>query len=136
MSEDYEKLLDRALEVVPKLTLERGRLQVPEPELVTMGNCTVLRNFRSIASSLDREPEHLMKYLLRELGVAGSAKGAQAIFQSRFARPVIDERIKRYIDEFVLCRECAKPDTKLLKRGRVYMLKCGACGALASVRSV
>lgn len=132
----YEKLLDRALEQIPKTVFESSRFQIPEADVVIVGNRTTLRNFRSIASALNRDPDHLMKYLLRELGAAGNVEGNQAIFQGRFVKPAVDERIGRYTEEFVLCRECRKPDTKLIKRERVQMLQCEACGARASVRGV
>ncbi|MDI6642561.1 MAG: translation initiation factor IF-2 subunit beta [Candidatus Hodarchaeaceae archaeon] len=136
MGESYEQLLDRALEQVPKAVFESARFQIPDADVVTAGNRTVFRNFRAVATSLNREPDHLAKYLLRELGAAGEVKGAQAIFQGKFSNATIDERIKRYAEEFVLCRECGKPDTKLERRERVYILRCEACGARASVRSV
>jgi translation initiation factor 2 subunit 2 len=136
MSEDYERLLDRALEQVPKAVLESSRFQIPEAEAAIVGNRTILRNFRGLASALNREPEHLMKYLLRELGAAGNLEGNQAVFQGKFSRTVINDRIKRYVEEFVICRECGKPDTRLERHGRIYMLRCEACGARASMRSV
>jgi translation initiation factor 2 subunit 2 len=77
-----------------------------------------------------------MKYLLRELGVAGGAQGTQAVFQGKFSNTIVNERIRRYVEEFVLCRECKKPDTKLERRERVYMLRCEACGARTSVRGI
>ncbi|KUO39645.1 MAG: translation initiation factor IF-2 subunit beta [Hadesarchaea archaeon DG-33-1] len=133
---EYDKLLDRALEQIPKAVFEKSRFQIPEADVVIVGNRTILRNFRSIASALNREPEHLIKYLLRELGVAGNLEGNQAVFQGKFVRSAVDDRIKRYVEEFVLCRECGKPDTRIVKRERIQMLKCEACGARASVRSV
>lgn len=133
---EYEKLLDRALEQIPKAVFEKSRFQIPEADVVIVGNRTVLRNFRSIASALNREPEHLIKYLLRELGAAGNLEGNQAVFQGKFVKSAVDDRIKRYVEEFVLCRECGKPDTRLIKRERIQMLKCEACGARASVRSI
>jgi len=136
MSEDYEKLLDRALEQVPKAVLESSRFQIPEAEVSIVGNRTIFRNFRGIASALNREPEHLVKYLLRELGVAGNLEGTQAVFQGKFSNTAVNERVRRYAEEFVLCRECGKPDTRLERRERIYMLRCEACGARASVRSV
>ena len=136
MAESYEQLLERALEQVPRAVFESARFQLPEAEVVTVGNRTIIRNFRSIATALNREPDHIMKYLLRELGAAGEAQGAQAVFQGKFAKATVDERIKRYAQEFVLCRECGKPDTKLERRERIYILRCEACGARESVRSV
>ena len=133
---EYEKLLDRALEQVPKAVFEKSRFQIPEADVVVVGNRTTLRNFRGIAGAINREPEHLMKYLLRELGAAGNLEGNQAVFQGKFVKSAVDDRIRRYVEEFVLCRECGKPDTKLIRRERIQMLKCEACGARASVRSV
>jgi len=112
-------LLDRALEQVPKAVLESSRFQIPEAEVVIVGNRTILRNFRNLASALNREPEHLVKYLLRELGAAGNLEGNQAIFQGKFSRDAVNDRVKRYVEGFVS-----------------YMLQCEACGARASVRSV
>lgn len=136
MSEDYEKLLDRALERIPKAVFESSRFQIPEAEVSIVGNRTILRNFQGISSALNREPEHLIKYLLRELGAAGNLEGTQAVFQGKFLKTIVDDRIRRYAEEFVLCRECGKPDTRLGRRERVYMLRCEACGARTSVRSV
>ena len=136
MSEDYEKLLDRALEQVPKAVFESSRFQIPEAEVSIIGNRTIIRNFRGIASTLNREPEHLLKYLLRELGAAGNLEGTQAVFQGKFSKTTVDNRVRRYAEEFVLCRECGKPDTRLERHERLYMLRCEACGARTSVRSV
>ncbi len=136
MSEDYGKMLDSVLKQIPKAVFESSRFQIPEAEVSTIGNRTILRNFRSIASALNREPEHLIKYLLRELGAAGNLEGTQAVFQGKFFKNTVDDRVRRYADEFVLCRECGKPDTRLERHERVYVLRCEACGARASMRSV
>jgi translation initiation factor 2 subunit 2 len=134
--ESYEELLDRALGQIPRVVFETSRFQVPEPDVTTAGNQTAIKNLRSIASSLNREPEHLVKYMLRELAVAGIFKETQLILQGKFPKNIIDGRIRRYMEEFVLCGECKKPDTKLEKVGKVHVLRCEACGAKSPVRSV
>ena len=132
---EYEKLLERALERIPKV-LERERFKIPEADVVVVGNRTILRNLREVATALNREPSHLMKYLLRELGTAGGVEGSQAVFQGKFSKSVLDERVARYTEEFVLCRECGRPDTRFLRIERAYVLRCEACGARASVRVI
>ena len=136
MEKDYEKSLDRAMETIPKAVFEKERFQVPEVEINVVGNRTMIKNFKAIVSTLNREPEHLIKYLLRELGVAGNMDGNQAVFQGKFSKAAVDDRIKRYVEEFVLCRECGGPDTKLVRKDRVHILRCEACGARTAVRSV
>ncbi|MEM0359550.1 MAG: translation initiation factor IF-2 subunit beta [Candidatus Hadarchaeales archaeon] len=134
--EKYQEWLEKALQVLPKVESDRERLKVPEPEVVTAGNRTVLKNLKAIASALNRDPQHLMKFLLRELGAAGSSDGSQAFFQGRFTPSVIKGRIDRYMEEFVKCKSCNRPDTKLVKQGRIYMMRCEACGARSSVRNI
>ncbi len=43
-------------------------------------------NFGEIADVLNRDPEHLLKFLLRELGTAGKVEGTRVIFQGRFSQ--------------------------------------------------
>lgn len=136
MEKDYERSLDRAMEMIPKAVAEKERFQIPEAETNVVGNRTTIKNFKAIVGALNREPEHLIKYLLRELGVAGNMDGNQAVFQGKFSKAAVDDRIKRYVEEFVLCRECGGPDTKLVRKDRVHILRCEACGARTAVRSV
>lgn len=136
MTESYEQMLDRALGQIPKTVFESARFQIPEAEVEIIGNRTIIRNLKGVATAINREPNHLMKYLLRELGAAGDAQGIQAVFQGKFSNNIVNERIRHYVEEFVLCRECGKPDTKLERRERIYILRCEACGARTSVRGI
>ncbi len=36
--------------------------------------------------------------------------------------------MEQYVNEFVLCKECKKLDTKLIKEGRLTFINCLACG--------
>jgi translation initiation factor 2 subunit 2 len=36
---------------------------------------------------------------------------------------------------FVICSECNRPDTHLVKQGRELLIRCDACGAFRSVKS-
>lgn len=136
MPENYDELLDRALEQVPEFTAKKERFEVPKVKMDVSGNQTALQNLKSIADELNRDPDHLMKYLLRELGTAGNREGTRGVFQGRFEVKSVQERINRYVEEFVLCSECRKPDTKMVKEGRITLLKCEACGARSSIGKV
>lgn len=133
MSEDYEDMLDRALEEIPETPREKGRFEIPKADVDISGNRTTLKNLKSIADDLGRNPDHLMKYLLNELGTAGNREGSNGVFQGKFKRDSVQERIDSYTEEYVLCKECKRPDTELIKEGGVTLLKCEACGARSSV---
>lgn len=126
---DYLANLDRALKQVPEIKGSGERFVVPEPKLLTEGKTTVLENFASIVDKLNREPEHILKFLLRELGTAGKIDGSRAIFQRRLTTGVLTELINAYVKEYVTCSECGRPDTHLIKSERVLTLRCDACGA-------
>ncbi len=126
---DYLADLERALNQVPEIKGSGERFVVPEPKLLTEGKTTVLENFTAIADKLNREPEHLFKFLLRELGTAGKLEGTRAIFHGRFTSAVISELIDAYVKDYVTCSECGRPDTHLIKSDRILTLRCDACGA-------
>lgn len=136
MTENYDKLLDRALAQVPETITKRERFEIPNVEIDISGNQTSIQNLKSISDELNRAPDHLMKYLLKEIGTAGNREGVRGVFQGRFKKRSVQDRINRYVEEFVICPECQKPDTKLIKEGRITLLKCEACGARSSVGKV
>ncbi len=134
--ENYERLLDRARQQLPPEVFERKRFEIPKSVIFVEGNRTIVRNYRDIASALNRDPQHLMKYLMRELATAGIIEGQRAIFQGKFTNKALDELISRYTHTYVLCSECGKPDTHIEKQDRFYFLVCEACGARASIKAI
>ena len=126
---DYELLLERAKKKLPHTLESHDRFQVPEADVMIEGKTTVIRNFGDIADALRREPDHLLGYLLRELGTAGSMEGRRVVFKGKVAVAQVADRIKNYVDEYVLCSECSRPDTKIVKDGRILILVCETCGA-------
>jgi translation initiation factor 2 subunit 2 len=132
--ENYEKLLDEAYGKVKPI--EHGeRFEIPKIEGHIEGSKTILTNLQQIASHIRRDINHLLKYLLRELATSGAIKGNRVILQRKISSQKINDKIKSYVDEFVICRECGKPDTELMKQDRFTFVHCLACGAKHSVRS-
>jgi len=126
---DYLADLDRALSKLPEIKGTGERFVVPDPKLLTEGKTTVLENFAAIADKMNRDPEHVFKFLLRELGTAGKREGHRAIFQGKFSSSVFFQLIDAYIKDYVTCSECGRPDTHLVKVERFLALRCDACGA-------
>ncbi|MBU3967788.1 MAG: translation initiation factor IF-2 subunit beta [Euryarchaeota archaeon] len=126
---DYLVNLDRALSKLPEIKGTGERFVVPEPKLLTEGKTTVLENFAVIVDKLNRAPEHVFKFLLRELGTAGKRDGNRVIFQGKFSSSVFFQLVDAYIKDYVTCSECGRPDTHLIKVERFLALRCDACGA-------
>ena len=127
--DDYLSLLDRAKGQLPETIEKHERFTVPEPDIFQEGKTTVIKNWGDITDALRREPEHLLQYLLRELGTPGTIEGRRVVFKARLAPIQIAERVQSYTETFVLCSECGRPDTHIVKEGRILILECEACGA-------
>ena len=129
MADDYLELLDRAKGKLPETIEKHERFNIPEPDILQEGKITVLRNFVDITDALRRDPEHTLQFLLREMGTPGNLDGRRAIFKAKLSAAQLMERIDNYSDTFVVCSECGRPDTRMVKDGRIMTLECDACGA-------
>ncbi len=134
MIPSYEDLLKEAYTHITEPTEAEDRFLVPAARAFIEGKTTVLENFVEIANTLRRDQDHLMKYLLGELGTAGKIEGSRAVFSGKFEQEQIDAIIRDYIEGYVICSECGKPDTRLVKVDRILTLKCDACGGHRPVR--
>tara|TARA_Y100000296_G_scaffold87409_1_gene133206 strand:- start:2262 stop:2672 length:411 start_codon:yes stop_codon:yes gene_type:complete len=132
---EYEKLLDEVYKKVKQVSANSERFEIPKVEGYFEGRKTIIVNFSQIVSHLRRKPEHLQKFLLRELATSGQSEGGRLVLNIKVPSTKIKQKIEEYVKEFVLCKECKKPDTELLKEDRLLFIHCLACGAKHSVRS-
>jgi len=132
---DYNKLLKRVMEAAPKKEVVEDRFKLPKAEIFYEGNSTVIKNFDKISDAVNRAPDLILKFLLGGLGTAGELNGPRVVFQGKIPSKDIQEKLMDYIDTYVMCSECNKPDTHLVKQGRTMLIRCDACGAFRSVKS-
>ncbi len=127
--EDYMAMLDRAKSQIPDVIEQHERFELPELDIIQEGKITIFRNFIDITDKIRREPQHLLQYLLKELGTPGDLEGRRVVFKAKIAPQRIDEKIRDYTETYVICSECGRPDTHIEKEDRMSILVCEACGA-------
>ena len=132
--ESYEELLNKAYESIKVVESNGERFEIPKIEGRFEGKKTILTNVFQITSHLRRNPEHFQKFLLRELATSGQKEGDRLILNNKVSSKKINPKIERYVNEFVLCKTCNKPDTEIIKEGKQTMLHCLACGAKHPIR--
>ena len=132
----YDKLYARFRQNVPPEVYEHKRFVAPQIESFIQGNMTFFTNFKEFAHALNRKPEFILKFFTKEMATAGNFDGNRAIFQGKKSNAVIRELADRFIQNYVLCNECGKPDTRLDKQKRFLFLVCEACGAQESVKLI
>jgi translation initiation factor 2 subunit 2 len=133
--ESYEEMLARAKEVLPDEAEETSRFTIPNVKGHLEGSKTIINNWTQIADVLRRKPEHMLKYVQKEMATPGEIIKVSVVFGSKLSASKINDKIKQYADEFVYCKTCGKPDTKLTREATIYFVICQACGAKNSIQS-
>ena len=136
--EDYDKMLQRARSQVPADAFKRSgeRFQVPGVQLMLQGNRSIWQNFHEIVEVLNRPGKEVLKYISGQLATAGGFEGSNAIFQGKFTANSVDDVLAHYIEYYVICPVCGRPDTSEVRDESAYWLSCSACGARTSIRPV
>lgn len=132
---NYETMLKNARSILPEKVDVSSRFEVPKVRGRIEGNKTIISNFFQISDVIGRKPQHLLKYVLKELATPGVLKNQTLVFGSKISASKINEKIDAYVEEFVFCKECRGPDTKMVKEGDIYYIKCQVCGARHSFYS-
>lgn len=132
----YEDLLKKAQSELPEHRSDAQRFTIEKVNGHIEGSKTIISNLKQIAKTIGRDPNHLLKYLLRETASAGKFVGTRAIFPSKISASAFNKKIKKYASEFVYCSECDKPDTSLIEDKGVIYLRCQACGAKKPVKNI
>lgn len=136
MEYSYEELLKRARSQIPEVSSKRERLELPRIVHSVIGMRTIIHNFKEIAEALNRDPRHLLKFLTREMATAATMQESRIIFQGKFSQVTFERLLQRYMEQFVTCPVCKRPDTKIVKEKRLSFLVCEACGAKSSIRQL
>ncbi|KAH7837647.1 hypothetical protein Vadar_016303 [Vaccinium darrowii] len=139
---EYEELMGRVFNILrennPELAGDRRRTVMRPPQVLREGTKkTVFVNFMDLCKTMHRQPEHVMTFLLAEMGTNGSLDGQQRlVVKGRFAPKNFEGILRRYVNEYVICNGCKSPDTILSKENRLFFLRCEKCGSGRSVAPI
>lgn len=130
----YDDLLSRVFNTIREKNPnvndgEKIKLTLKPPQVARIGTKrTSFSNFGEICKSLKRQEKHLHQYLLAELGTNGSIDANNALtIKGRFQQKQIENVLRSYIKEYVICKTCRSPDTSLQKEERLSVLLCNNC---------
>jgi len=139
----YFTLLDVCYEQLysnnPKM-MKKNRCRILPPNVTFSGRKkTLYTNMKETAQQLNREFDHLKSFLFAELGTTGNIDGTcRLILKGRFRVNQVQSVLSKYASQYVICKNCGSPDTKLNKdkSTRLYSLICSNCGSQRRVVSV
>ena len=133
----YEEMLDNLYKALPERTKKHERFEMPQADSFLQGNKTIIKNYSAILKTTGRSEKHLFKFITKETATAASIdESGRLILNGKFYQTQVNDLIKNYVKQFVLCPECDRPDTKVIEKQGIKMLKCEACGAISSVKGL
>ena len=127
---DYKKLLEKARKEMPKKSEKSDRFNPPQVDSFIEGKVTIVKNLNKVADYLNRDINHIIKYLSKELATSGNIDGNRVIFVGKFKNFIVNKKTEQYIQEYVTCKECGSPDTKIEKENRIKVIHCMACQSI------
>jgi len=100
------------------------------------GMKTMISNLDKIAQVLMRDPNHLLRYIVKRLATSGSRADDKVILKGKFKNDQLNSLVEEYMREYVYCPVCNRPDTSLTKEKGIVYLTCSSCGARVAVKKV
>ncbi|RVD90962.1 eukaryotic translation initiation factor [Tubulinosema ratisbonensis] len=133
----YKYLLDKAMKELDKLRGPTNQ-QSKIPLDVRREGGKITFNLKEVSAHLNREEDHLKMFILSELNTSGNVNSEGRLsIKGRFTKKQLQDTIRDYIDQFVVCKSCFKTDdTIIYKENRMYFLKCNLCNAIRHVGSI
>ena len=90
----YQELLEKLYKEVKPITSSSERFEVPQIKGHVEGVKTIVTNIFQIASLLRRKPEHLIKFLSRELAALSVIEGDRVIFNRKLHSEMINRKLE------------------------------------------
>jgi len=135
----YEELAKRIFNLINSSRPEEKTVYKMKPPVVYREGTsrTVWVNFAEICKIMDRQQDHVLSFVLAEVGSTGSIDGNQRlVIRGRFQPKHIENILRNYIGEYVKCHTCKSPETHLKKENRLTFMVCEKCGSSRSVTAI
>lgn len=96
---------------------------------------TVITNMSDIARAMERPPEYPTKFLGFELGLLTKCEAEQNkyVVNGKHDAEALAQCLDKFIEKYVLCKQCRNPETDLSVKGESIFAKCRACGKTSPV---
>ena len=135
-----DKLLDRAYILLKKE--QKQKKAFVKPEISNHNRKSYITNFMDFSESINREPEHIRKFLNKDMNVDvsftkednfNSDEISGLKFNNMFKSQQIMNSITNYMKQYVLCELCKSGSTEIVKIDRINYLKCNGCKGNKSI---
>lgn len=116
----------------------REKARVPAPSVKLEGRKSIWDNCMLAARCLGRDIEHIREFVGAELSSEATVAGGGMTIRGRYKAGKIQAVLRRYINDYVVCRLCNSLDTELEREPthRLLVLRCCTCHGAYTVTRV
>jgi translation initiation factor 2 subunit 2 len=139
----YRELLNkifRLLKIYQSDSNINEKIIISPPKIKKEGpKKTVFINFNETCEKMNRQKDHLIAYLTGELGTSASIQDCGGlVLKGRYLSKGIENVLRKYIKEYVLCKTCKSAKTELQKDSfsKLLFIYCFRCFASRSVNGI
>ncbi len=129
-------MLKRGIMSLPESISTSERFELPTLQTSVEGKKTIIKNFSQAMKAVSRDDKHFYKYLTKETATAATLEEGKLVLSGKFFPDAINKLFSSYLKEYVLCHVCGKPDTQIIERNGIKVLKCTACGAVSPLKKL
>ena len=130
---EYDKFLDEIYEQLrennPDL-FDKQKTKLPPPHILRDPTKTIWANFSKTCEMMKRDPDHVSKFFLSELGTIGSTDSSTGFsIKGIYVPKKIESLLRKYISVYIMCKSCKGTNTKIVRdqKTRIDVLECMSC---------
>lgn len=90
-------------------------------------NTYICNNIKDIAKDLNRDVNNIIIYIKKKIGINIIYKNDKAYIIKQISEEEIQKIIYEYIENKVLCKRCANPETYIIKEKKEEIKCCKSC---------
>jgi len=141
---EYDALLSRVFDKMDTLGVGAGagrqntKFNTEPPKMARIGTKKVaFINFGMIADHFNRKEQHLKEFILAELGTTGNTdEKRQLVLKGKFQSRNIENVLRQYIKDFIMCKMCKSANTRMEKVDRLTFITCNECNSRRTVQQI
>lgn len=134
--DDYGYLLERAYSKL-QVRREAKPIDLPDLDVDYAANKTIVKNLQQISQRINRNPRILARYFLKGSALSGAINPSGALeIYGKVSKKSLQDLYRRFIQTYVRCPTCGSIDTDMIKKGKIWIIKCLACGAESTVEAI
>lgn len=129
---DINYLIDRFYQQLEQQMKAENLKQkgIKKPDHMKKDRKTFINNFTAVCESINRDPVHVSNYISKELKIDTSiSQVGVLVIHGTYGKQSIEEKIIKYVEEYVQCPICKSLNTEVAKRDKINYLDCNKCHA-------